>query len=263
MIKISKRLQTIADFVRAGARAADIGSDHALLPVYLVQSGKCPTAIAGELNIGPFQAARKGAAEAGLTALIDVRQGDGLSVLSPGEADTVILAGMGGSLMTDILEAGWAAGRLNGVSELVLQPNVGEDHVRRWLVSRDYVLQEETIIEEDGRIYEVLHALVCGDQQEAQACNSRLYNVSSLPLKMPDASRKEWLFRMGPYLLHNGEELLRKKWRMELDKLERVRRQLSLSALDESRDKQAVLAGEMQQIEEVLECLPMVKPSYK
>jgi len=262
MIKLSKRLQTVADFVRTGARAADIGSDHALLPVYLLQSGKCPSAIAGELNTGPFQAAQKGAAEAGLTALIHVRQGDGLSVLSPGEADTVILAGMGGSLMSEILEAGWEADRLNGVSQLVLQPNVGEDHVRRWLVSRDYVLQDETIMEEDGRIYEILHALAGGEKLEAQTSNSRLYDVSSSPLNMSAASRKEWLYRMGPYLLHNGEELLKKKWRMELEKLDRVRRQLSLSALPESREKEAVLAKEIQQIEEVLECLPMVKPSF-
>ena len=79
MIKLSRRLQTIADQVTQGARVADIGSDHALLPVYLIQSGRCPSAIAGELNTGPYQAARKQTAEAGLKAVIEVRQGDGLS----------------------------------------------------------------------------------------------------------------------------------------------------------------------------------------
>ena len=110
MIKLSRRLQTIADQVTQGARVADIGSDHALLPVYLIQSGRCPSAIAGELNTGPFQAARKQTAEAGLKTVIEVRQGDGLSVLEPGEADTVTIAGMGGSLMADILEAGGTQG---------------------------------------------------------------------------------------------------------------------------------------------------------
>jgi tRNA (adenine22-N1)-methyltransferase len=220
-----------------------------------VQSGKCPAAIAGELNAGPFQAAVKQTAEAGLNALIEVRQGDGLSVLAPGEADTVSIAGMGGSLMTGILDEGWSAGRLAGVSELVLQPNVGEDIVRRWLADHDYLLRSEAILEEDGRIYEVLHATAGANAIEARRHNEELYDASFLTLELPPDGRREWLYRMGPYLLRSGEPLLKRKWLLELEKLERICRQLELSALPESREKERLLRGEMKQIEEVLACL--------
>lgn len=258
MLKLSKRLQTIADRVTNGSRVADIGSDHALLPVYLVQSGKSPSAIAGELNAGPLEAARKQIAAAGLSNAIQARQGDGLSVLSPGEADTVTIAGMGGSLMSDILEAGWTAGRLEGVRELVLQPNVGEELVRRWLVRRGYLLRGEAILEEDGRIYEVLHAAAAG-AEEAEAGNRRLYDAAFLPMNFAPGEGAEWLQRMGPYLLRSEETTLEKKWRLELEKLERIRRQLALSELEESRKKADALEDEMKRIEEVLACLPMVK----
>ncbi|MFC5651725.1 tRNA (adenine(22)-N(1))-methyltransferase [Paenibacillus solisilvae] len=254
MIKLSKRLQVIADRVTQGARVADIGSDHALLPVYLIQSGKCPTAIAGELNTGPFQAARRQTAEAGLKAVVQVRQGDGLSVLEPGEADTVTIAGMGGSLMADILEAGWRAGKLTGVTELVLQPNVGEDFVRRWLTGHAYVLRSERLIEEDGHLYEILHAHASADERSEQE-NGRVYDTSVISADLTEEVKLEWLYRMGPFLLREPSELLRKKWKFEIDKLARICKQLSLSDLDESRAKLTAYREEIRQLEEVLACL--------
>lgn len=248
----------IADRVTQGARVADIGSDHALLPVYLIQCGKCPSAIAGELNTGPYQAARKQTAEAGLKAVIQVRQGDGLSVLEPGEADTVTIAGMGGSLMADILEAGWNAGKLSGVTELVLQPNVGEDFVRRWLVRRGYVLQAERLLEEDDHLYEILHAHV---SDQAKQDNEQVYDTAVISANLAEAAKSEWLYRMGPFLLREPSALLTKKWKSELEKLARICKQLSRSDLDESRAKLLNYKEEMKQIEEVLACLPMAKPS--
>ncbi|BBH21263.1 SAM-dependent methyltransferase [Paenibacillus baekrokdamisoli] len=260
MIKLSKRLQTIADLVTDGSRIADIGSDHALLPVYLVQSGKSPSAVAGELPDGPFLAAKKQTAEAGLKSVIQVRQGDGLSVLNPGEVDTVTIAGMGGSLMADILEAGWRSGKLAGVTELVLQPNVGEDLVRRWLISKGFVLQGEMILEEDGRIYEVLHAW-SASHLKLNHDNEWVYQTSILSVDMEDETKTEWLYRMGPYLLRQPSELLTKKWQFELGKLSRICQQLTLSEAEESRGKEAQYRAEMKQIKEVLACLPTVKPS--
>ncbi|WP_308638877.1 tRNA (adenine(22)-N(1))-methyltransferase [Paenibacillus silvisoli] len=262
MIKLSKRLQQIADLVSAGARVADIGSDHALLPVYLLQSGKCPSAIAGELNTGPFQAAKRQVAEAGLTKRIEVRQGDGLAVLAPGQADTVTIAGMGGSLMADILEAGRAAGKLEGVRELVLQPNVGEEIVRKWLVQHRFVLQTEEILEEDGRIYEVLHALH-EPHSPASVTNEAVFDSSilaELP-EMKEEEKREWLFRMGPYLLRRPTEVLHSKWKLERTKLEWICKQVGQSDTPEARGKEAQLRGEIKGIEEVLSCLRTAKPS--
>jgi len=253
MMKLSKRLQTIAERVSSGARIADIGSDHALLPVYLVQSGKAPSAIAGELNTGPYQAACKQTAAAGLSKVISVRQGDGLNVLQPGEADTVTIAGMGGSLMASILEEGRQGGKLEGVSELVLQPNVGEEEVRRWLVQWDWLLIDELILEEDGHIYEVLHAKRQADGG-AGALNAQLY-PNSVTLGGGVRLNQDWVYRMGPYLLQRPTTVFTQKWELELQKLERIHEQVSQSELMESKKKAEAFQAEIQIIKEVLACM--------
>lgn len=258
MIELSKRLRTIADYITPGSRLADIGSDHALLPIYMLQSGRAPAAIAGELNPGPLQAARKAAAGAGLTGSLSVRQGDGLAVLEPGEADTVTIAGMGGSLMSGILESGRAAGRLEGVSELVLQPNIGEDAVRSWLAAHDWYLAGESIVEEDGKTYEVLHAVRRAD---AAPRNAELYNGAFLGLPYEEPIMRALLLRMGPHLLRQPSRELFGKWTSELHKMERICRQLESSDLPESAAKRMKIRKEMSIIEEVLRCLPTVKPS--
>ncbi len=104
-MKLSKRLATIAALVPPGGRLADIGTDHAYLPVYLVTEGIVPSAVAGEVNEGPFRAAGEALARVGLADRISLRFGDGLAVLAPGEADTAVIAGMGGQTIVDILAA--------------------------------------------------------------------------------------------------------------------------------------------------------------
>lgn len=258
MIKLSKRLQMIADKVTPGSRVADIGSDHALLPVYLVQSGVCPSAIAGELNTGPFLAARKQTADAGLNEKISVRQGNGLAVLKPGETDTVTIAGMGGSLMSAILEEGHRSGKLTGVKELVLQPNVGEDEVRAWLLEKGWYLSGESILEEDGKIYEVLHAVT---DNEADKRNETVYDGEFLKLGYDRLVLKQILLRMGPYLLREASPVLAKKWRSEIGKLERIIAQMSGSEQAESLLKAAQFRKDIELIEEVLQCLQTDIPS--
>src|SRR5690554_2583760 len=120
-VKLSLRLSTIADLVQPGSRLADIGSDHALLPVFLVQQGIIESAIAGEINEGPFLAANKQVQQANLQHKISIRHGDGLSVLDNHEVDTIVIAGMGGSTMVSILQEG--IHRLSSVKRLIMQPN--------------------------------------------------------------------------------------------------------------------------------------------
>ncbi|MFD0715103.1 tRNA (adenine(22)-N(1))-methyltransferase [Paenibacillus sp. GCM10027626] len=259
MIKLSKRLQIIADQVKQGAKIADIGSDHGLLPVYLLQSGRAVSAVAGELNEGPYRAACKQVADAGLTDKIAVRQGDGLSVLTPGEADTVTIAGMGGSLMASILEQGNADGKLLGVKELILQPNVGEAEVRKWLVSHHWVLTSEHIIEEDGHFYEILHAQQGADAQAADESNRRLYNPASFILQRDPAEQSKWLYWMGPHLLKASPAAFIGKWEQEIRKLERIYKQVSQSNLAEAKQKAADFQAEIETIKEVLACLQTAK----
>ncbi|WP_270172261.1 tRNA (adenine(22)-N(1))-methyltransferase [Paenibacillus sp. SYP-B4298] len=262
MITLSKRLDTIASLVSSQHRVADIGSDHALLPVYLLQSGKCPAAIAGELNEGPYKAACRQVAAAGLQQKIQVRQGNGLDVLHQSEADTITIAGMGGGLIRDILESGRAAGKLEGVRELVLQPNVGEELVRRWLVAHHWVLQAERIVLEDGKIYEIMHATSAKDVQEAAEANGKLYHPGFWEQTYGQQLRPDLVYMMGPWLMRQPDAVWSRKWQGELAKLEHIQSQLSRSDLPESREKLVQLQQDMNEIKEVLACLQTDTPSF-
>ncbi|WP_248926644.1 tRNA (adenine(22)-N(1))-methyltransferase [Paenibacillus hamazuiensis] len=255
MIKLSKRLQTIADLVPPGSRIADIGSDHALLPTYLAERGIIAFGIAGEVNEGPFHAADKQIHEAGVRHVVEARLGNGLQVVSEGEVGVVTIAGMGGSLIASILEAGRS--KLFSVNRLILQPNVGEDQVREWLIANHWSLTEEHILEEDGKIYEILCAV---PEKAAVVSNDRLYEprmIGGVRL-----SRRR-LVKMGPYLVERPVDVWFKKWELELDKMEMICRQLGKSNLPASREKEHELREEMNEIREVLRCLQKDKPLFK
>jgi len=249
MIQLSERLQTVANYVQEGSKVADIGSDHALLPVYLVQSQKINFAIAGEVNEGPLQAAITQVKQANLEASIAPRKGDGLAVIQAGEVNTITICGMGGALMRDILEEGKVNGKLEGVTQLILQPNIGEDAVRYWLADNDFVIVDETILEEDGKIYEVIHA---HKSEHAKEINSQLYDPSKLPIFLPDEIKVILLYRMGPFLTLEGNDVWRKKWTLEIEKLK-----MRLKSLEQSNSTQALLKKhssqqEIKMINEVL-----------
>jgi tRNA (adenine22-N1)-methyltransferase len=255
-VKLSKRLQLIAERVPSSSRLADIGSDHALLPSYLVQAGIVTFAIAGEVNPGPLEAATRQVKEAGLAGRIEVREGNGLAVLVQGEVDVITIAGMGGSLIASILDEGKL--KLTGVRKLILQPNVGEEQVRRWLDLHHWMLESETIVEEDGKIYEILTALPQGSFPDEQK-REQLYQDRSLGNGKKIS--KDRLLQMGPYLLQDAPEAWHRKWESELQKLEMISGQLALSDAEASKRKAEAIRGEMQEIREVLEaCSLKAKP---
>ena len=148
MITLDKRLSAVAALVRQGSRLADIGTDHAYLPVHLVQAGVCPSAIASDIGAGPLDAARRTVTENGLTSEIALRLGDGLATVSAGEVEDIAIAGMGGETIVMILEAApWVQ---NEGIRLILQPMTRAEDLRRWLLHNGFsVLEEHLII--DGR----------------------------------------------------------------------------------------------------------------
>ncbi|MGG1516770.1 class I SAM-dependent methyltransferase [Paenibacillus oryzisoli] len=253
MVKLSKRLGMIADRVPAGVKLADIGSDHALLPTYLAQNGIITYGVAGEVNPGPFEAAKRQVLECGLSRTIHVRSGDGLAVIASGEVDVITIAGMGGSLIASILEAGKA--KLEGVSLLILQPNVGEELVRRWLLGNGWSLTSEAILEEDGKIYEILTAAKV--PVEEQAALETLYADRTLPEGV--RVQKDRLLLMGPYLLEQAPDIWFVKWESELQKLAMIEAQLQLSSAEASALKAEQVRQEIRDIQEVLACLQKVK----
>jgi tRNA (adenine22-N1)-methyltransferase len=156
LVKLGNRMAAIAAMIPAGSRVADIGTDHAYLPIHLVETGIISGAIAGDIHKGPFQAALAAVGRVDLQDRISVRFGDGLAVLSPGEADTAIIAGMGGASIIEILSARPEV--TASLIRLVLQPMLAAGAVRRWLVLNGWRLVEESLAEEDGRIYEIMAA---------------------------------------------------------------------------------------------------------
>lgn len=254
MVKLSRRLSAIAARVPQGSVLADIGTDHALLPVYLVQHHVIARAVAGELNEGPYEAARQQVLSAGLAQQIDVRRGNGLSVIGPGEVDTVTIAGMGGALITDILSAG--LDRLAGVETLILQPNVAEDAVRRWLFEHEYVLLDEAILSEDGVTYEILYAK---HARYASVSNEEIYRPRLLSNGLHITT--EDCFRFGPYLIERLEEPFIAKWQEERAKLMRIRHQIAAKAESpHSEQRLREIDEQIERITEVLLCSPMDKP---
>jgi tRNA (adenine22-N1)-methyltransferase len=242
---LSLRLNKIADQVPTGSIVADIGTDHALLPTYLVKHGICPKVIAGEYNEGPFIAAQEQVSREGLTDQIDVRRGDGLGVLQPGEASVITISGMGGALIADILQKGPEV--IAQLERLVLQPNVGEDLLRKWLKDNGWRMTAEYIVEEDGKIYEVLTA----DKGESDD----LYSHPSLSA--------DWLLRLGPHLVRERNPLLLKKWGSEYQKITKIIQQVGQSDTEEARLKLKTISSYAKELEGILSWLQTETPSSK
>lgn len=147
---MSERLKAIADLVVPGATMADIGTDHAWLPVTLVRQGVVPKAIACDLRPGPLQHAQRHC-DAHDCDEVELRLGNGLSVLAPGEASTVVLAGMGGALIERLVEQ--APDVVERTRRLILQPNTQWPQMRRWLARRAWQLEAETLTLDRDQFY--------------------------------------------------------------------------------------------------------------
>ena len=195
--KLSKRLEMVASYVPTGAIVADIGSDHAYLPCYLVHKGIASKAVAGEVVKGPYESAVRQVRTEGLTEQITVRMADGLAAVEKEDAvDTVTIAGMGGPLIVSILEKHPQA--LETVTRLILQPNIHAKAIREWALQHEWAILEEVILEEDDKVYEIL---------VLQRGAMTLTEVETL---------------LGPKLIAQKSDVFTKKWTREIANWERV-----------------------------------------
>ncbi|MBV4495596.1 tRNA (adenine(22)-N(1))-methyltransferase TrmK [Pseudomonas sp. SWRI12] len=154
---LSMRLERVAAHMPAGAHLADIGSDHAYLPVALLRRGVIATAVAGEVALTPLRAAERTVVKNDLEQRISVRLANGLAAIEPEDGITAIsLCGMGGETIRDILDSGKA--RLSGRERLILQPNGGEQPLRQWLMENGYRILCEELLRENRFYYEIIVA---------------------------------------------------------------------------------------------------------
>lgn len=220
---ISKRLELVASFVPQGTILLDVGSDHAYLPIELVERGKIESAIAGEVVEGPYQSAIKNVEAHGLKEKIQVRLANGLAAFEEADQVSVItIAGMGGRLIARILEEG--LDNLANVERLILQPNNREDDLRIWLQENGFQIVAESILEEAGKFYEIL-----------------VVEVGQMKLSASDV-------RFGPFLSKELNPVFVQKWQKEAVKLEFALGQIPEKNLEERQ----VLVDKIQAIKEVL-----------
>ncbi len=162
MNKLSIRLETIASLVPNGARVCDIGTDHGYLSIYLKQNNIAKSVIATDLNEKPLSIAQKNIESSGVNG-IDLRLGNGLSPVNKDEADTVIIAGMGGEVISGILsECDWIKSQ---EITLILQPTTSADSLRRYLYDNGFEIKSETAIDENRKLYSVMVVKYTGKTQ--------------------------------------------------------------------------------------------------
>ena len=228
--QLSMRLTRVASHVPTGATVADIGSDHAYLPCYLVSQGLAERAVAGEVVKGPYESAKKQVKQEQLEDKIEVRLASGLEAIHPEDGITAItIAGMGGPLIVSILDQGLE--KLAGVSRLILQPNVNAKAIREWAQTHQWAIVEEEIIKENNKIYEIL-----------------VLERSSQPVVLTPAQ-----LLMGPVLMKQQTEAFREKWQRESAQWTNIIASIeSTEQTLEIVDKKNELVQKIKLVEEVL-----------
>jgi len=193
MVKLSNRLLAVASFVTDGNVLADVGTDHGYIPIYLLQEKRIPRAIAMDINAGPLQRAKEHIDLYGLNNYIETRLSDGVAALTPGEVDTVLVAGMGGGLVMHILEEGKEVCRQ--AKELILQPQSELERVRAYLWSNGYVILEEDMVLEDDKFYPMMRVVYQNVIDTERADNLLFCRYGKQLLEQKHAVLKEYLMR--------------------------------------------------------------------
>jgi tRNA (adenine22-N1)-methyltransferase len=222
----SERLSRIAGYVPRGPVVADIGTDHALLPIYLVTQEISPHVIACDLSSGPLGSARANIYLYKLADQIEVRQGDGLEPLNRGEVEVIIIAGMGGAKIIDILER--SPDLLDDVMRIILQPQRGAEIVRRWLYDYGWEIIDEDLVLENSNYYEIIiaeHSLagpgkkLCRQEKELLDIGPRLVEKNHpllIPFLQENIKLAENILKSLRHAKTPAAKIMRQKWRRKI-----------------------------------------------
>lgn len=151
---ISLRLKCIANQIDLCHSVGDIGTDHGYIPIYLIKQGKCKIAIASDINQGPVEKARFNVAIENMETVIQCRLGAGLSILKQGEVDSLIIAGMGGNLIRDIIEDDLEI--FKSVNYAILQPVQNPEILRKYLLEKGFIIIDEDLCKDENKYYEII-----------------------------------------------------------------------------------------------------------
>lgn len=224
MIKLSKRMQAIADLVTPGLSVADIGCDHGYLPIYLVQNQIINRAVAMDIKKGPISAAQDHIHREGLDDYITTRLSDGLQNLQPTEGQSVIIAGMGGRLILKILADGKRFYESGQIQELILQPQSELSLFRRSMRQMGFVCQKEDMVLEDGKYYPM-------GRYVYQETHPKTEDEITSDQLMQDVEDE-----YGAFLLHHQHIVLKQYLSREERQLEHIKQSLDKIKDEEKRD---------------------------
>ena len=229
-IELSKRLQAVADLVSPGMRLADIGTDHAYIPIYLMENEKIPQAIAMDINKGPLERAEEHIKAHGLEHQIQTRLSDGMAKLQAGEADCAVIAGMGGALMIKILEEGRKTAFQ--LQELVLQPQSELEKFRIYLLENGYRVLAEDMVYEDGKYYPMMKVK---------------------PGEMTGESWKPEELEYGKYLLDTAHPVLKQFLEREIQICHGVLESLAKQDTERAKERRREMEEQIQHVHHILE----------
>lgn len=240
-VVLSRRLRMLADLVTKGYRAADVGCDHGFLSIYLIQQGISSRVLAMDVRKGPLTAAQEHIAAYGLEAYIEARLSDGLTALCPGEAETLICAGMGGPLMEKILRDGMEKAR--GLKELILQPQSEIGAFRRFLRREGFRILAEDAVCEDGKYYFAMKAVYVGiesreNPQETTGSRESIQDRDAVPPGEGEEIARALADEYGELLLRERHPVLKQYLNFRKGVLEQLEERLRLCA-DEGREADA------------------------
>lgn len=153
-MELGIRLKKIASMVEKCERTADIGTDHAYIPIYLIRNGICSYAVASDINRGPVEKAKKNILMEGLEDKIECRLGGGLTTINPREVQGAVIAGMGGNLIRDIIEESPEV--FKKLDYCILQPVQNPEILREYIYKKGYTILDEELCVEDGKFYEII-----------------------------------------------------------------------------------------------------------
>ncbi len=234
MISLTPRLKAVAAQVKNCNTIVDVGTDHAYIPIYLLKKGIIARAIATDIHEGPYKIAIEKAKAYLLADKISVRLGDGLTPVKPCEAETAVIAGMGGLTIRHILDQSPRV--VDKLEHLIIQPMMAQEEVRHWLAEHGWRLDNELVVQEQDRFYQIISA-VPGKQ------------------KWPDLSDSlAWHF--GPTLIDKGDETLVYYIKKMLSVNKHLSNQLQGIATPKSLQRAEELTMEIQALEELMQrCL--------
>ncbi|WP_072525486.1 tRNA (adenine(22)-N(1))-methyltransferase [Clostridium sp. Marseille-P3244] len=209
-MELSNRMSAVASLVTEGLRLADIGTDHGYIPISLAESGQIPAAIAMDVNNGPLLTAEKNIRVHGLGHRISTRISDGFSALRPGEADTAVIAGMGGALTVRILREGMTVVR--SLKECILQPQSEIRMVRAFLLEEGFLFIREVMVKEDGKYYVVMKVKPPSEKENHRNDGSKIWDETEL--------------KYGRLLLENRDPVLEEYLNREKTLCEKILKRL-------------------------------------